>query len=132
MANKEKKDLRNVFKDLTIIFSSVVCFGVAIALIVLAIMAVSSKTPNWTVFWIYIGAAVLEVIWLVIFLAFIGMNKKHLVVGILNLIFAGIIGGIFFFFWKPNPEHDPGFLEKANEDKKDNSFDSLLGVHNEE
>ena len=132
MANKEKKDLRNVFKNLTIIFSSVVCFGVAIALIVLAIMAVSRKTPNWTVFWIYIGAAAVEVIWIVIFLAFIGMNRKVLVVGILNLLFTGIIGGIFFIFWTPDPLHNPGFLEEEQKNKKDNSFDKVLGVKDAE
>ena len=75
---KEKKNLSGLFKNLTIIFSSIVCFGAALAGLILAIMTISKgKTEqNWRMFWIYIAIAVVYVIWLVIFLAFIGINKK--------------------------------------------------------
>ena len=128
MAN-EKKNSSGLFKNLTIIFSSIVCFGAALAGVILAIMAISkAKTPQtWAMFWIYLAVAVVYVIWLVIFLAFIGMNKKVWVLGILNLIFTAVIGGIFFIFWNPDPLHNPGFLEEEQKNKKDNSFDKVLG-----
>ena len=111
---EEKKNSSGIFKNLTIILSSIVCFGVALAGIILAFLAISkTKTPQtWMMFWIYLGVAVVYVIWLVIFLAFIGMNKKALVVGIINVILTGVLGGIFFFFWNPDPMHNPGFLEE--------------------
>ncbi len=131
---EEKKNSSGIFKNLTIILSSIVCFGVALAGIILAFLAISkTKTPQtWMMFWIYLGVAVVYVIWLVIFLAFIGMNKKALVVGIINVILTGVLGGIFFFFWNPDPMHNPGFLEEEIKNKKDNSFDSVLGVSNPE
>ena len=131
---KEKKNLSGLFKNLTIIFSSIVCFGTALAGLILAIMTISrGKTEqNWRMFWIYIAIAVVYVIWLVIFLAFIGINKKVWVLGILNIIFTAVIGGIFFIFWKPDPLHNPGFLEEEIKNKKDNSFDSVLGVKDAE
>lgn len=131
---KEKKNLSGLFKNLTIIFSSIVCFGAALAGLILAIMTISKgKTEqNWRMFWIYIAIAVVYVIWLVIFLAFIGINKKVWVLGILNIIFTAVIGGIFFLFWVPDPLHNPGFLEEEIKNKKDNSFDSVLGVKDAE
>ena len=131
---KEKKNLSGLFKNLTIIFSSIVCFGTALAGLILAIMTISrGKTEqNWRMFWIYIAIAVVYVIWLVIFLAFIGINKKVWVLGILNIIFTAVIGGFFFLFWVPDPLHNPGFLEEEIKNKKDNSFDSVLGVKDAE
>ncbi|MBO4855793.1 MAG: hypothetical protein J5511_00270 [Bacilli bacterium] len=126
---EEKKNSSGLFKNLTIIFTSIFCFAAAAAGIVKAIMAISKvKSPQtWTEFWIYIAVAVAYLIWLVIYLAFVGMNKKVWVLGILNILFT-IIGGIFFIFWKPDPLHNPGFLEEEQKNKKDNSFDKVLGV----
>ena len=132
MAN-EKKNHSGLFKNLTIIFTSIFCFGAALAGVIYAIMAISkAKTPQtWTMFWVYIGVAIAYIIWLVIYLAFIGMNKKVWVLGILNFLFT-IIGGIFFIFWVPDPLHNPGFLEEEQKNKKDNSFDKVLGVKDAE
>ena len=129
----EKKNSSGLFKNLTIIFTSIFCFGAALAGVIYAIMAISkAKTPQtWTMFWVYIGVAIAYIIWLVIYLAFVGMNKKVWVLGILNFLFT-IVGGIFFIFWTPDPLHNPGFLEEEQKNKKDNSFDKVLGVKDAE